>query len=169
MYIFGLQIGSLKSWDKTEKPWSNSSRIFMCLDYIPAAFPQIFFQINIFGHGTSPSKHTVMKLYSGQLMWEMRLKQRTQCTINAGSVTTSLGHSRGGNHEVCWAKEGALQNVWVLSGCPKGGVVSFCDGCQLCGALPRRTAKKWKSNLLFFPGLWRYWFWPLGWCKSWGN
>lgn len=38
MYVFGLQIGSLKSWDKAEKPSSNSSRFFMYLDYIPADF-----------------------------------------------------------------------------------------------------------------------------------
>lgn len=149
MYIFGLQIGSLKSWDKTEKPWSNSSRILMCLEYIPAGF----FQINIFGHGTSQSKYRVMKFYSGQVMWEMRLKQRTQWPVNAGSVTTWLGHSKDGNHWVCWANKGALQNVCILSGCPKGGVAFVCDGCQLCRALPRRTAKKWKSNLSFFPGL----------------
>lgn len=141
-------------------------RIFMCLDYIPAAF----FQINIFGHGTSQSKQAVMKLNSGQVMWEMRLKQRTKCTVNAGPVTTSPWHSRDGNHWVCWAKKKVLcKNVCILPGCPKGGVAFVCDGCQLCGALPRRTVKKWKSNLPFFPRLWRYWFWPLGWCKSWGN
>ena len=38
MYIFGLQIGSLKGRDKTEKPSSNSSRFSMYLDYIPADF-----------------------------------------------------------------------------------------------------------------------------------
>lgn len=96
-----------------------------------------------------------MKLYSGQVMWEMRPKQRTQCTVTTGSVTTLVVHSR-----VCW---GLLSKKKVLC-----KMYSFCLAC--CGyvhlwampvvrcfssvyAFPRRVAKKLKSNLPFSPGL----------------
>lgn len=67
-------------------------------------------------------------------MWEMRLKQRTKCTVTAGSVTVSLVHSRMGNDWVCWAKEGVLQNVWLLPCCWKRVVAFVSDRSQLWGA-----------------------------------
>jgi len=38
-------------------------------------------------------------------------------------------------------------------------VGSFCS--IYASDLPRRIAEKLKSNPPFFPGLWRYWVWPL--------
>lgn len=85
-----------------------------------------------------------MKLYAGQVMWEMRLKHRTRC----------------------FAKHMAAASLLKKCGC-----INLCSmpavGCfSSIYALPRRIAKNLKSNLPFFPGLWIYWIWPLQWCKS---
>lgn len=66
----------------------------------------------------------------------MRLKQRTQCIVTADSVTASLCIAGMGNDWVCWAKEGALQNVWLLPCCWERVVTFVCDRCQLWGASP---------------------------------
>ena len=104
----------------------------------------LYFPEKCFGHGISQSKQTVMKLYAGQVMWEMRLKHRTRC----------------------FAKHMAAASLLKKCGC-----INLCSmpavGCfSSIYALPRRIAKNLKSNLPFFPGLWIYWIWPLQWCKS---